>query len=233
MEVPQTSAPDMVDFRHSPERPHRHLRFIVAGLIIAIAALAWVGYATLQDLARARDDLSTANASLNAANAALVTTEADLASETEAHAAADRKVEELASQVTQMQSALSHQADCTRQLADEIAELNRVSELQQVNFGRFAETSRWAAANAARDKALNNALSDYLKAYQAAFDKKYAAANSWIAAGNKQVSIANTNLADILGEIKAGNSASKIIGDALTALTPRIVATQTTCSSPG
>jgi chromosome segregation ATPase len=223
----------MVDFGHSRGRSHRLLRFVVAGLIIAIVALGWVGYMTLQDLVRTRDELSAANASLSAANAAVDSTEADLASESEARAAADSKVSELTTQVTQMQSALSHQADCTKQLADEIAELKRVSELQQANFARFAEKSKWATANAARDKALNNALSDYLKAYQAAFDKKYAAANSWIAAGNAQVSVANTNLAVIQGEIKAGNSATKIIADALTALTPRIAATQATCSAPG
>lgn len=230
MEAPRRSAPDLVDFRHADEGPRRRLRFFIAGLVIVIAALAVVGFLALQDLARTRDDLSTANASLNAANAALVTTEADLASETEAHATADSKVAEL---TTQLQGALSRQTDCSKQLADEIAELTRISELQQANFGRFADKSEWAAANAARDRALNNALSDYLKAYQAAFDKKYATANSLIVAGNKQVSIANTNLAAIQAEIKAGNSATKVIGDALTALTPQIAATQTTCSAPG
>lgn len=219
----------MVEFGHAREGPRRLLRLIIAGLLVAIAVLVLVGYAMLQDVARTRDDLSAANASLSAAKAAIVTTEADLASETEAHAAADAKVSEL---TTQLQGALSGQADCTKQIADEIAELNRVTELQQANFGRFAERSEWVAANAARDKALNIALSDYLKAYQAAFDKKYATANSWIAAGNKQVSVANTNLAVIQAEIKASNSASKVIADALTALTPRIAATQTACSAP-
>lgn len=199
---------------------------IVAGLVVAIAALGWVSYSTLQDLTRARDDLSSANASL-------VTTRASLTSETSAHADANSKVLDLTGQVTQLNGVLVKQADCASQLAAEIAELNRISDLQGQNYSQFAEKSKWAAANVARNKALNNALSDYFKAYQAAFAKQYGSANDWIATGNKQVSVANTKLALMQDQVKAGNSATKTVGDALAALVATVAATQTACSAPG
>ena len=216
----------MVDFRHPRERRGFLVPVIVAGLVVALVALGWVSYATLQDLARARDDL-------NAANVSLVTTRASLTSETSAHADASNQVTDLTGQVTQLKSTLSNQANCTTQLLNEVSELNRISDLQRQNYNRFAEKSKWAGANVARNTALNNALNDYFKAYKAAFGKQYASANSWIATGNKQVSVANAKLSVMQGEVTAGNAATKTIGDALTALISSVAATQATCSAAG
>lgn len=229
----QPSAPEMVDFGRGRfrDRPGLLLPVVFLGLIIAIAALGLVGYATLQDASRARDELNAASAALSQANASLASTQEALVTEEAASAAAKAQVIDLTRRVNELDAALSHQTECTTQLSDQTAELARISELQRQNVNRYAENSAWTTANAARDKALNNALNDYFKAYQAAFKGQKPSANSWIAAGNKEVSVANTKLAVIQAEIKAGNTASKTIGDALTALTASVAATKATCGT--
>ncbi len=228
---PSAGAPEMVQFSYERRRPGLLVPLIFLGLVIAIVALGVVGYTTLQDVSRARDEFYTASVALSEANASVASTEAALASATAAAAEAKSQAIDLTRRVNDLDAALSHQTECTTQLATQTAELARITDLQRQNVNRYADNSTWATANAARDKALNNALSDFFKAYQAAFKGQKASANSWISAANKEVSVANSKLAVIQGEIKAGNAQTKTISDALTALSTSVAATKATCST--
>ena len=214
----------MVDFRHPREMPGYLLPAVIAGLVIAILALGWVTYTTLQDLDRARADLSTAAATL-------ATTETDLSAETDANAAANAMVADLTAKVNELQRAAPQQAECASQLGAELDELDRIRGLQRDNISRLAQTSRLRKAEAARDAATAAALSDRYNSYKSAFEGQRATANTWNAKANAQIKIANTNIAIIDVETKALNGRNKAIEDALAALSDRITATKAACSA--
>lgn len=209
-----------------PGASRRRLAVLATFLAVLVALLTWTTYSTNRDLAITKDNLSTANTSL-------ASTASDLLAETAAEKASAAKVNDLTSQVTQMQSALSRQTDCSGQLGSELDELNRIESLAQANFNMAATGSVWAVADVARNAATAAVVSDYYNAYTAAFNSDYSTANSWIQEGNAQIGIAVAKLKVMSSQIDKIDAQTKAIEAALAALTTRVTTTKASCSGTG
>jgi len=169
VEVPPVTAAT-VDRPAGPRRVGGRVAAVIGVFaILAIGAVAYLGYSLNQDLGTTRSNLATTQGDLDSTKGtledtagALATTKDELAAKTTEKDTLDGEIKELSAQV-------ATQTKCVRLQEDALGTLIEISDLQTVNFNRTAENSTWATAEAKRGENITAALDQFYEAYKSAF----------------------------------------------------------------
>ena len=197
--------------------------------VVAIGAVAYVGYNLNQDLSSTRaslastqDDLGSTQSTLDDKTTKLATTKKDLE-------AANAQKADLDSQVTDLSAQVATQTQCVTLQRAALAELVVISELQTQNYNRTTIGSAWDTAEKRRGDGVTTALDEFYKAYSAAFQGSKGTAKTHADLGKAaQAKIADAEQR-LLNELKLIDTKNTEIETAINNLETQIKTTESTC----
>jgi Tfp pilus assembly protein PilO len=132
--------------------------------------------------------------------------------------------------ITELSAEVASQTACLAFQTSDLTELTRIAELQTANFNRSAEGSTWAKAEAAREKAIKDALDAYYQAYSKAFDGAISSARAWAAKGKDAEAAIAAQAKQQAAELALIDRSAAEIEAALDALEKQLASTQTSCT---
>lgn len=217
-----------------PARRGVDLRIVALLAIALLAALggaaAWAA-TTNGDLGTTRAAVAAADGRLAMTKGSLADTEARLKTTEEALATERAAIKQADSRTTALNALVDRKAACIAVQATNVAEIRRILALERANFARTTTGSKWGKAEAARSKAIHNAIQYLYNAYTNALAGRYDTANSWVSKSNAQISVNNSKVRTANREIKAIDAATARINKATDAFFKTLGETAVTCGN--
>ena len=213
-----------------PRRVSGRVGAVVAVLgIVAIGAVAYLGYTMNQDLNTTRASLASTEGDLGATRTTLDGTTANLATTAKQLADASAERADLDEQIKGLSAQVATQTECVTLQKAALAELIRISDLQTTNFNRTAQGSAWDTAEKRRADGITVALDEFYKAYSAAFQGSSGTAKAHSDKGKEaQAKIADAETR-LVAELKLIDSRAAEIQAAIDALEKKLTETESTC----
>jgi len=197
--------------------------------VVAIGAVAYVGYNVNQDLSSTRASLASTQGDLGSTKSTLDDKTATLATTKKDLETAKGQKEDLDSQVADLSAQVATQTKCVTLQRSALAELVVISQLQIANSNRTAKDSSWDTAQKRRGDGITTALDEYYKAYSAAFQGSKGTAKTHADLGKAaQAKIADAEQR-LLNELKLVDTKNTEIETAINDLEAQLKTTEASC----
>ena len=197
--------------------------------VVAIGAVASVGYNLNQDLSSTRASLASTQGDLGSTKSTLDDKTAKLATTKKDLEAANARKADLDSQVSDLSAQVATQTECVTLQRAALAKLVVISQLQIDNSNRTAKDSAWDTAEKRRGDGITTALDEFYKAYSAAFQGSKGTARTHADLGKAaQAKIADAEQR-LLNELKLVDTKNTEIETAMNDLEAQLQTTESSC----
>lgn len=204
---------------------------IVAAIVLLLVlggTAAWA-VSTSNDLQATKATLGTTSGELDTTKSDLAETAATLDDTKAQLTDTNEAIEANEARIKTLEFQIERKGACIEAQSANLQEIRRITALERENFSRTTSGSSWGKAHTASQTAINAAIDDLYKAYQAAAAGNYGTANSWIDKSNAQIRASNRQLDTMDREIDAINAASDAINAANDAFEQTLITTESTC----